>query len=99
MSRRRQPAPKLFRSDRGDFDLSMLGASRFDFRDPYHLAVSLSWPIFAVALLACWTTLNLLFATLYTLSPGAIINARPAAFSDALFFSIETLATVGYGVM
>lgn len=79
--------------------LSKMGASRFDLRDPYHLAVSLSWPAFVVTLLGGWLAINLLFALLYVLSPGDVANARPGSFSDALFFSIETLATVGYGVM
>jgi len=28
-----------------------------------------------------------------------VLNARPGSFADVFFFSIETLATVGYGVM
>jgi inward rectifier potassium channel len=31
--------------------------------------------------------------------PGSVANARPNSFPDAFFFSIETLATVGYGEM
>ena len=42
---------------------------------------------------------NVLFASLYLAQPGAIANARPGAFGDAFFFSLETLATVGYGTM
>jgi inward rectifier potassium channel len=76
-----------------------MGASRFDLRDPYHLAVSLSWPSFAIALLAVWLAVNLIFASLYVLEPGSVANAAPGSFSDAFFFSVETMATVGYGVM
>lgn len=93
----RQPKPVPI--GRAEFGLAKLGASRFDFRDPYHLAVSLSWPGFAFAMLASWIILNLGFAGLYAVSPGAIANARPGSFADVFFFSIETLATVGYGVM
>ena len=50
-------------------------------------------------LLGVELTINLLFAGLYALAPGSIANARPGSLSDAFFFSIETLATVGYGVM
>jgi inward rectifier potassium channel len=82
-----------------NFGMSKIGASRFDFHDPYHLAVSLSWPAFALVLLAAWLGINLAFALLYVLSPGDIANSRPGSFLDAFFFSIETLATVGYGVM
>ncbi|MGH6795622.1 MAG: ion channel, partial [Methylocella sp.] len=32
-------------------------------------------------------------------SPGCVANMRPGSFSDAFFFSLETLATVGYGTM
>ena len=76
-----------------------LGIRRFDFRDPYHITVSLSWPSFILAMIGCWLTINLVFALLYVLSPGDVVNARPGSFSDVFFFSIETLATVGYGVM
>lgn len=83
----------------GDFGLSKIGAARFDLRDPYHIAVSLSWPAFVVALLLLWLAINLLFAGLYLTDPGGVANARPGSFSDMFFFSVETLATVGYGVM
>ena len=42
---------------------------------------------------------NVVFALLYLAQPDAIANARPGAFADAFFFSLETLATVGYGTM
>ena len=76
-----------------------LGVPRFDFSDPYHLAVSLSWPAFIVGMIGLWLAINVLFALLYVASPGDIANARPGSFSDMFFFSVETLATVGYGVM
>ena len=76
-----------------------LGVPRFDFSDPYHVAVSLSWPAFIVGMIGLWLAINVLFALLYVASPGDIANARPGSFSDMFFFSVETLATVGYGVM
>lgn len=84
---------------RSNIGLAKIGAARFDLRDPYHTAVSLSWPVFVTILVLAWLVINLLFASLYVLSPGDIANARPGSFSDVFFFSIETLATVGYGVM
>jgi inward rectifier potassium channel len=42
---------------------------------------------------------NVVFAILYWLVPGSVANARPDSFADVFFFSIETLATVGYGEM
>ena len=83
----------------GSYEVKKKGVSRFDLRDPYHLAVTLTWPQFLAALLAIYFIVNLIFASLFWLNPGAVANARPHNFGDMFFFSIETLATVGYGEM
>jgi inward rectifier potassium channel len=87
------------RTEVGELAFIKKGISRFDLRDPYHVAVTLTWPRFLAALLGLYLAVNLVFATLYTIVPGAITNARPGHFIDAFFFSFETLATVGYGEM
>jgi inward rectifier potassium channel len=94
---RRSPKPITIGSS--ELTLWRLGVPRFDMRDPYYLAVSLSWPGFIATMTGCWLTINLIFATLYILGPGDVVNAAPGSFGDVFFFSIETLATVGYGVM
>ena len=73
--------------------------ARYDLTDPYHLAVTLSWPHFIALLLGTYLAVNTVFAVLYTLMPGSVVNARPGSLIDAFFFSFETLATVGYGEM
>ena len=83
----------------GSYEFKKKGVSRFDLRDPYHLAVALTWPQFLAALLALYLSVNVVFATLFWLGPGSVANARTGSFADAFFFSIETLATVGYGEM
>lgn len=83
----------------GSYEFRKKGVSRFDMRDPYHFAVALTWPQFLATLLAIYLLVNVVFATLFWLIPGAVANARPHNFGDAFFFSIETLATVGYGDM
>ena len=83
----------------GQFAYAKKGVGRFDFHDPYHLAVTLSWPQFILALLGTYLLVNLAFATLYWLVPGAIANSQKNSLADAFFFSFETLATVGYGEM
>jgi inward rectifier potassium channel len=90
----RSPGMKVFS---GAFELR--GARRLDWRDPYHLALALSWPRFICLFLILDLTLNLIFACAYLAVPGAIANAHPGSLADAFFFSLETLATVGYGVM
>jgi inward rectifier potassium channel len=98
-NRKPRRPPKPIAIGRAEFGLAKLGVARFDLRDPYHLAVSLSWPGFAIAMLVCWLAINVVFALLYVLSPGAVANTASGSFADVFFFSVETLATVGYGVM
>jgi inward rectifier potassium channel len=83
----------------GSFEFKKKGVSRFDMRDPYHLAVALTWPQFFATLVALYLLVNVVFAILFWLIPGSVANARPHNFGDVFFFSIETLATVGYGEM
>ena len=79
--------------------LEKLGVSRFDFKDPYHFALTLSWGEFFVVLIGVYLGINTLFALLYFVAPGSIANLTPDSPIDAFFFSVETLATVGYGFM
>ncbi len=76
-----------------------VGVNRFSLADPYYFVLAMRWPTFLAAVLLVFLATNLLFASLYLAQPGAVANVRPGAFIDAFFFSVETLATVGYGVM
>jgi inward rectifier potassium channel len=69
------------------------------FGDLYHRILTISWPRFLITGLALYLTANFFFALLYFLQPGSINNAQPGSFADAFFFSVETIATIGYGVM
>ncbi|HTY02271.1 MAG TPA: ion channel [Rhodocyclaceae bacterium] len=68
-------------------------------QDPYHLVLSLTWLQFFGVLVLAFVLVNLVFGTLYWVFPDSVANARPGAYMDRFFFSVETLATVGYGVM
>jgi inward rectifier potassium channel len=81
------------------FDLHKTGVERFDWRDPYHLAVTISWPMFVGVAFGGLLALNAIFAALYLFEPGAIQNLPRGDLARAFFFSLETLATVGYGEM
>jgi inward rectifier potassium channel len=95
----RDPHKQAARVRLGSYEFKKKGVSRFDMRDPYHLAIALTWPPFLATLLAIYLFVNVVFATLFWLIPGSVANARPHNFGDVFFFSIETLATVGYGEM
>ncbi len=61
--------------------------------------MELNWPAFAGLVAAVFFLINALFGALYTALPGSVANAARGSFLDGFFFSIDTLATVGYGEM
>jgi inward rectifier potassium channel len=95
----RKPREKAARVRLGSYEFRKTGISRFDLRDPYHLAIALTWPQFLAALLTLYLSVNFFFAMLYWAVSGSVANVGPHSFADNLFFSIETLATVVYGEM
>jgi len=62
--------------------------------------LGLRWPQFAAFVASVYVGLNLLFATLYSLQQDSIAGSTGGRwFFDCFFFSVQTLATVGYGHM
>jgi inward rectifier potassium channel len=94
----RDPGSKIIKTTLG-FDFAKIGATRFDLADPYHMALTVRWPAFVLGVLVCYGVITAAFAGLYLARSGCIAHARPGSIADAFFFSIETLATVGYGEM
>lgn len=76
-----------------------VGVSRFSIDDPYYLILAMRWPTFIATVFLLLLAVNTVFAVLFWLAPNSVNNVRPGAFYDAFFFSVETLATVGYGAM
>ena len=66
------------------------------FTDFYHHLLTSSWPALILQIFIVFIGANLIFALAYYLD-GGIENARPGYFSDDFFFSVETIATIGYG--
>jgi inward rectifier potassium channel len=81
----------------GSSEITKVGAHRFDWHDAYHIIMSLTWPRFFAGAVSVYLLVNLIFAAIYFAGDHAINNAQ--SFLDHLFFSVETLATVGYGNM
>ncbi|MDE2296123.1 MAG: Inward rectifier potassium channel [Gammaproteobacteria bacterium] len=83
----------------GDREFAALGVKRRVLGDLYHYFMTVSWPSLFTTLAAFFLGFDLLFGWLYDLVPGCIANLNPPGFLGAFFFSVETLATVGYGDM
>lgn len=75
------------------------GMRTYFWQDLYYYAMTSSWPLFFGAFALMFLSLNLFFAGLYMCGEQAIGNMYPNNFWGAFFFSVETLATVGYGDM
>ena len=69
------------------------------FRDPYHLMLTIPWIGFVAIVMLFDIFLNAVFAFLYLLDPNAIAGTTDKGFLEAFFFSVQTLASIGYGVM
>jgi inward rectifier potassium channel len=67
--------------------------------DLYHRTLRMGWLPFLLLGAVLYVATNTVFALLYLLQPGAIANAQPGSFWDAFFFSVQTIASVGYGQM
>jgi inward rectifier potassium channel len=83
----------------GGREIITQGINRVVFQDLYHFFMTVSWPQLFCTIAAFFLLFDLLFGCLYNLVPGCIANKNPPGFLGAFFFSVETLATVGYGDM
>jgi inward rectifier potassium channel len=61
--------------------------------------MSVSWPVFFASAALVFIALNGTFALIFSLGHETIANVPTGSFIDLFYFSIETLATVGYGDM
>ena len=75
------------------------GTSYSYWSDPYHLLLTLPWPGFLTLFVTMYLTANAIFAVAYLVGGDCIENAQYGSFVDAFFFSVQTMATIGYGGM
>ncbi|NJR25660.1 MAG: ATP-sensitive inward rectifier potassium channel 10 [Richelia sp. CSU_2_1] len=100
INRNRLPQVRLV-NRKGQFSLNIvrLGVPRLHFADLYHWLLNLGWPQFFLLIFLSYTVTNSLFALVYLAGGDCITNARPGSFKDAFYFSVQTMATIGYGSM
>lgn len=96
--RRRLPIVHVKIED-GRFQIMGMGDWHNYWRDPYHLLLTISWTGFFIISSLSYVAINTLFALAYLAGGDCIENARRGSFLDVFFFSVQTLASIGYGAM
>jgi inward rectifier potassium channel len=98
-SRRKRPEAKSQLVRFGHREIETLGLAQGFWTDLYHRSMTVYWPVFFGGAALIFVLLNAGFAVLYLLGDQPVANVPPKSLLDLFYFSIETLATVGYGDM
>ena len=100
VNRRPRQSRVRIRVEGGRFQVLGLGAWYAYWRDPYYLMLTVPWQGFFAITIGLYALANAICALLFLLGgEGTILNAQPGSFWDAFFFSVQTSASIGYGVM
>jgi inward rectifier potassium channel len=83
----------------GKLEFDQMGAWYGYLSDPYHLLLTVPWTGFVLIISAGYVLINVLFALLYLAGGDCLAGVKPGSFWDAFFFSVQTLASIGYGVI
>jgi inward rectifier potassium channel len=83
----------------GTFNVRRRGLSFLRGLAVYHALITMPWLRFYGILVLLYVVVNVLFAAAYlACGPGALAGtSRTPGFVDTFFFSVQTLATIGYG--
>ena len=96
MKKRRRPVSVRA----GQVEFVKVNTEGWEWREVYRWLLGLRWPQFAAFVALVYVGLNLIFASLYCLGQNSIAGISTSHwFLDCFFFSVQTLATVGYGHM
>lgn len=91
------PRTVVYRPKGADYEIRVLGSKPTPLRDFYHALLRLNWPWTLVLLTVAHLVINACFAVAYWLVGG--IGSGDGSFDDAFFFSVQTMGTIGYGVL
>ena len=81
------------------FKVEIRGQDARWYDDVYHRLLVCPWWQFFGLIALVFLVANAIFGGMFLLEPGSIGGARLGSFEDAFFFSVQTLATIGYGAM
>jgi len=80
-------------------EATRVGLRATPLKDLYYHLMRGSWAQLIALFVVGYVVVNLGFAALYMLDVPGFAGDAPAGFADAFFFSVQTIATIGYGVL
>ncbi len=97
----RESRKRLLNRD-GTFNVRRVGLGYWEALSAYHYFLTISWPLFLAYVAGSYVVLNAVFAAAFVAcGNGALTGfaneAMMERFTRAFFFSVHTLATIGYG--
>ena len=99
-----QRSEARFLNPDGSFNVRRIGLTPLRSLSLYHHLLTISWPRFFANVAAFYLVSNLVFAFAYVWAgPGALSGTSATTpggrYLESFFFSVHTLATIGYGTM
>ena len=86
------------RMERG-LSVRRVGGGLHPLSDFYHTLMRASWPTTFGIVFGAFLAINALYALVYMSLGAGVEGMRGGSFEDAFDFSVQTLATIGYGKM
>ena len=82
-------------------EIERIGDPHSYWGDIYHLLLTMPWPTFIGLTSLLYLFVNALFAFAYSLGDGVatVGENEPQYFLELFFFSVQTMASIGYGAM
>ena len=92
---------KRFLNRNGSFNVRREGLRAWESLSPYHYLITMTWTRFLWLTIAVYLVVNALFAAAYVACGAGALSGMTGTieqrFMVAFFFSVQTLATIGYG--
>ena len=97
----RRASKRFFFGNASYPEIERIGDPHSYWGDIYHLLLTMPWPTFVSLTSLLYLGVNALFALAYSLGAGiaTVGEGEPKYFQELFFFSVQTMASIGYGAM
>lgn len=97
----RRASKRFFIGDHAYPEIERIADPHSYWDDVYHLLLTMPWPAFVSLTCVLYLLVNALFALAYSIGGGiaTVGENEPEYFLELFFFSVQTMASIGYGAM